>query len=802
MKKLLFLLTLAVTAMSMSAAPVDQNVAQKKAQNFLMNGNYPGKMMSQGLVNPQLKKAEMSRVKGAGAVYYIFTTSNSYAVVAGDDRAEEILAYGDYQLDVNNMPPGLQDMLNQYRDAIEFLQKNPALKVNPAVSPLNTPSLKATSVGPLLTANWDQEAPYWNQCVINGTQCYTGCPATSAAMVFHYWKYPTDPTPVIPAYDCYLSTSYWGGNYVNVAALPSVTFDWDNMLDDYTGNYNTAQANAVATLMRYVGQAERMEYGNSSAGGSGINADSVSLIADAFKLMGYDPESIQVVKKTSAYQGGQTLYTDAEWAEILQTEILAERPIVFCAVDGSGNGGHAFNVDGYDGNNNKYHINFGWSGDGNDWCSLNAFGYSYYNFDAYQQAVIGIQPPMQGPGIKVSPSTLNMEALAEQSSTATFKVKGQDITGNITLTLNDPSGCFAIDATSVGAADFENGKVITVTYSPQTSGIHTATVTLSNPDAEDKVVTINGIATLETYAPVMLPADEAYINLTQFRADWTDETADKYVASYTLKVSPKPSVALLDSLDGNKYPDSYESITLTAPWSGNGVKVGNLAYYFSNYSNDGYIAYTVPEGYDNDVFSMQITTVSGSYGSGNLTVGSDQTPAVGHNFNSGNTYTWLVTASAGEKITITSTDSYFSPDMNMIKVYVGDVNELNSLNAVVEEGDATSRLITGITDKFYTVKDLEAEGTYFYKVKAVYTDGTEGAWSNTQSVTLFANGHGFETGDVNHDGFVTIADVTELIDLLLGGNDTACAICADVNHDSLVTIADVTELIDMLLGGN
>ena len=38
MKKLLFLLTLAVTAMSMSAAPVDQNVAQKKAQNFLTNG--------------------------------------------------------------------------------------------------------------------------------------------------------------------------------------------------------------------------------------------------------------------------------------------------------------------------------------------------------------------------------------------------------------------------------------------------------------------------------------------------------------------------------------------------------------------------------------------------------------------------------------------------------------------------------------------------------------------------------------------------------------------------------------------
>lgn len=798
MKKFLCLLTIALAAMSMSAAPVSQTMAQSKAQNFLSKSIFAGKFMAPGALNPTLKVAEASRVKGADAVYYIFTTSNSYVVVAGDDRSEEILAYGDYCLDINNIPPGLQDMLNQYRDAIEFLQQNPGLKVNPAVSPKNTPSLKASSVGPLLTCNWDQEAPYWNQCKIGNYQCLTGCPATSAAMVFYYWKFPTDPTPVIPAYDCYLSTSYWGGSYVHVDALPSVTFDWDNMLDNYTSGYTTAQGDAVATLMRYIGQAERMEYGTTSAGGSGVNADSVSLIAGAFTLMGYDPESVQVVKKTSAYSGGQTLYTDAEWAEIIQTEIFAERPIVFCAVDGSGNGGHAFNVDGYDSNTNKYHINFGWSGDGNDWCSLNAFGYSYYNFNVYQQAVIGIQPPLQGPGIKVSPSTLNMEALAEQSSTATFKVKGQDITGSITLTLDDPNGCFSIDATSVAASDFEEGKTITVTYAPATSGTHTATITLSNPDAEDKTVTINGTATLETYAPVMAPANEAYINLTQFRADWTDETADKYVDSYTLKVSTKPSVALLDSLDGNKYPGSYESINLTAPWSGNGVKVGNSAYYFSNYSNDGFIAYTIPEGYDNDVFSMQITTVNGSYGSGNLTVGSTQTAAVGHQFSSGSTYTWLVTGSAGEKITITSTDSWFSPDMNMIKVYVGDVNELNSLNAV-EEGDATGRLITGITGKSYTVKDLEAEGTFFFKVKAIYTDGTEGAWSNTQTVTLFDNGSSYVVGDVNHDGYVTIDDVTALIDYLLNSTEGWYDSSADVNGDNAVTIDDVTVLIDMLL---
>ena len=62
--------------------------------------------------------------------------------------------------------------------------------------------------------------------------------------------------------------------------------------------------------------------------------------------------------------------------------------------------------------------------------------------------------------------------------------------------------------------------------------------------------------------------------------------------------------------------------------------------------------------------------------------------------------------------------------------------------------------------------------------------------------------HGYVKGDVNHDNQISIADVTTLIDLLLGGNDTACEICSDVNEDNAVSIADVTTLIDILLGAN
>ncbi|MBO7523134.1 MAG: dockerin type I repeat-containing protein [Bacteroidales bacterium] len=117
-----------------------------------------------------------------------------------------------------------------------------------------------------------------------------------------------------------------------------------------------------------------------------------------------------------------------------------------------------------------------------------------------------------------------------------------------------------------------------------------------------------------------------------------------------------------------------------------------------------------------------------------------------------------------------------------------------------ETGDENGRLITGITDKFYTVENLLAEGTFLYRVKSVYIDGTESDWSNIEEVTLFENGHGFELGDVNHDGKVSIKDVTDLINYLLSGDETGfCVICADVNQDDTVSIKDVTDLINKLL---
>ena len=53
-------------------------------------------------------------------------------------------------------------------------------------------------------------------------------------------------------------------------------------------------------------------------------------------------------------------------------------------------------------------------------------------------------------------------------------------------------------------------------------------------------------------------------------------------------------------------------------------------------------------------------------------------------------------------------------------------------------------------------------------------------------------------GDVDGDSQITIADVTALIDILLGGIEENAS--ADVNLDGQISISDVTKLIDVLLG--
>jgi len=711
MKKTLFIAAFMLAVVQALAGNVDLMTAQSKARDFLSSKAMNGRLMSSA---PTIKWTQEVKNSSNAALtaYYIVNTDRGFVIVSGDDRARDILAYGESTVDLNNLPENMKFWLENYKSQIEFLQAHPGLAVEKPMLRTNL----GVSIEPMLEARWGQGYPYYNQCPMDGDRRgQTGCATTSLAQIFYKWQYPTQPTPTVPGYTTRTR------EFV-LPALPSITFDWANMLPVYDYSATDVQRNAVAWLMRYIGQAEEMDYTNE---GSEAWEDD---IIRACHLFGYVDARVEY-KATLNFDthGENMIINDDDWSVMIQEELAAGRPVVYCAYSYSNayNSfyGHAFNVDGYDASNGMYSINWGWTGTGNGYFALRAFNNQGNSYSLGELMVMGIEPP----------------------------------------------------------------------------------------------------APIESYDPVMQPANEDCITLTSFRADWTDETPAENVTSYTLEVTPddgsEPGVYELVFTESFPYATDNSSTTIkkmdsyafNKGWTcsnayeaiggirlGGGGSVGTLTTPALNMTQSGgkMTVMLTMRPYQSADSDIPVTISCGS-STASVVVTAEQV------------YTVVLNCEADEnqKVTITGGDG-----SNTKRVVVKQVDIYSSFNNAkmtftlpAETGDADGRVITDITNKFYTVTGLTEGGTFNYRVKAYYVNGTQSAWSNVETVTLVDNGpapHGFETGDVDHDGNIGIADVTALIDFLLGNDNGVCMTCADINGDTEVSIADVTALIDMLLNAN
>ena len=312
--------------------------------------------------------------------------------------------------------------------------------------------------------------------------------------------------------------------------------------------------------------------------------------------------------------------------------------------------------------------------------------------------------------------------------------------------------------------------------------------------------------------PVMLSVDTTAVQANAFRADWT---SGGDVSSYTLKVTPyNPSAVTLLMTENfsnvNVYTDGYTDIsgeldnyTDNPGWTG--FKVYTAAGQSLKLGTSSAIGYLVSPELQ---LSSTVTVVfraknwinsSGASDNSSIIVScgeASQTVVLSDNAED---YTVVLNGCTDQNIKLAMNAAKKRAYVYSVNIYDGDLNAKAPLRQVVEEGDSTWRMVSGITDTCYTVRALN-EGTYEYIVKAIYTDGTESVWSNIQHVTLTGGGDEPLKGDVNCDGVVNIADVTVLIDYLLGNEaDTFNREAADVNKDGVINIADVTALIDILL---
>ncbi len=378
MKKL-FLLSLAIVfAVSAAfAAPVDLNQAKSLGLKYVQH--------SLGKKSAELSLVYTEKCTSGVDALYVFNFDNGYVIVAADDRAHPILAYGDGRaFQADNMPEGLRYYLGYYARQIQF-----AMDENLAVEPeiaeqwalldkegafVKTRSNRA--VPPLLATTWDQGYPYNYYAPTSssywapGGHCYAGCVACSMSQVMKYWNWPETGVG-----EHSYSTSSNGGTLS--ANFGETTYNW-SIMPNALGNQANDAAKAVALLMYHCGVSVDMDF---APDGSGAHTEDVpTSLTSYFRYA------------NCVHLGWRDEYTRTEWEDLLMESFDRGIPVMYSGAEANGSGGHAFNCDGYN-DQRMFHFNWGWSGQGNNqYYQIDALNTFNGSFNSYQRVVFDIIP--------------------------------------------------------------------------------------------------------------------------------------------------------------------------------------------------------------------------------------------------------------------------------------------------------------------------------------------------------------------------------------------------------------------------
>ena len=260
----------------------------------------------------------VSKLDNLHQAFYVFNDEHNkrFVIVSGDERQERVLGYSENgTFSPEDIPCCMAYMLREYSREYDYLSTK-------SFSPLDveTESESSERRAPayyncILETKWGQSAPFNNLC--NGNQA--GCVAVAMAQIMYKHKYPS-------------------------------SYSWSNMLKAYpTNGYTTTQANAVAKLIRDCGISVNMDYGTD--GSSAKPCDAAWAMAHKF---GYNPNIKYYMRN---------YFSQSKWEQIILEELKEERPILYSGKMSDGEAGHAFVLDGYDGNG-FYHLNWGWKGSG------------------------------------------------------------------------------------------------------------------------------------------------------------------------------------------------------------------------------------------------------------------------------------------------------------------------------------------------------------------------------------------------------------------------------------------------------
>ena len=309
MKKTLFLMmTMALFVSQLIASPVDVEQARHLGTKYVQSHS------ARNVTELTLAYTETME-SGANALY-VFNFDGGYIIVAADDVAQPILAYGEEgNFDATQISDGLAYYLRFYARQINYAVENnlqPEAEVtaqweNIARTGYEGNNARGTrgDIAPLVTLNWNQDSPFNAYCPTGqggpGGRAYAGCVATAMSMVMKYWNWPDHGQG---------SHSYTPTGYATQSVdFESTYYQWNNMPVTVNGsNYQ-----AVATLMYHCGVAVDMQYGPNGSGA--YSQDVPGAINEYFRYTEY------------ANRQERDLFSKAEWEEMLIESLQEDFPL-------------------------------------------------------------------------------------------------------------------------------------------------------------------------------------------------------------------------------------------------------------------------------------------------------------------------------------------------------------------------------------------------------------------------------------------------------------------------------------------
>jgi len=363
-KQIIFGIFFSLLFSSWAAAAPRDKAQMKAAAAKVLNAQRSAKRLAPKRVSDFkiLKETEAYEILGCDGT--------GFAVISADDRVPEVLGYstGKYSEGRNE---NFQWWLNAVDEVVKYAVNNNVLLTTTKPNA----ELYPTSVEPMLTTKWDQDGPYNNLCptYAGSVKCLTGCVATAIAQVLNYHR--------LPAHGIGTRTIYYPQNQPSgqavTADFENDCYDWDNMLDTYVaGQYNEAQALAVATLMRDCGVAVNMEYGGPSEGSGAYSDEAAAGLRTYFGF-------------SEAKMLDRTKFSEETWMNLIYQELSENGPLYYGGSDAT-RGGHAFVLHGYNSDGQVY-VNWGWSGSDDGYYDISLLNPSYYKFLYGQDMIIGVK---------------------------------------------------------------------------------------------------------------------------------------------------------------------------------------------------------------------------------------------------------------------------------------------------------------------------------------------------------------------------------------------------------------------------